>query len=612
MIAPARAVLLDVAARRAELGHENGGYVSEEFGLLPVVPPRTALSTSHREWDDVAASLPELFRSVTAREALAEMSELPAEADALDDENLLRAASLLGHFAHTYIRVRPDAPAALPACIGRPWETVCRRLGRSETALTYDDLVPGNWRFRDPVSAVRELDNLEVLTPTVANREERVFYMTQVEMLARGAPAIGAMVRAQEAAIARDDEAMAREVAILIDLINDVTSLSFLKIDPNPHSPTYTDPVVWAKTVAPFAVANQQGVHAISGAAAPLFQALDVFIGRRNYRSRVGTESLALKTRVLATLRSFMAAVGELSIRDAMSDASSTVRGLWNGLIDAYCGERGFLGVHRRKAYAYLEVAFKVGRPVTTGSFTGLFEDQTWEVAHQELEASRLERYEDVIAGCPVAHVQVAGRLDGDGLAHLKLDVTGLGLRFAPGDRLAIEPLNSGELVERTLSALRAEGDEASARAWSASRARSSSSCAGKRVLETEIEILKRATPTSRGRTSSQNDLPGGPRLVADGNPVATACRVLDVSKSGFYDWDTRPASDRDWDQAHLMHAIREAHAASYGTYGHRRVHAELGPRSAHRGQSRSGGATDALQRPAGRAPQAVAGLHPP
>ena len=64
--------------------------------------------------------------------------------------------------------------------------------------------------------------------------------------------------------------------------------------------------------------------------------------------------------------------------------------------------------------------------------------------------------------------------------------------------------------------------------------------------------------------------------LAADGIPVATACRVLEVSTSGFYEWDSRPASDRAWDQAHLMHAIREVHAASCGTYGHRRVHAEL------------------------------------
>lgn len=64
--------------------------------------------------------------------------------------------------------------------------------------------------------------------------------------------------------------------------------------------------------------------------------------------------------------------------------------------------------------------------------------------------------------------------------------------------------------------------------------------------------------------------------LVDDGIPVATACRVLQVSTSGFYDWDSRGPSDRDLEQAYLMNCIRDAHAASYGTYGSRRVHAEL------------------------------------
>ena len=64
--------------------------------------------------------------------------------------------------------------------------------------------------------------------------------------------------------------------------------------------------------------------------------------------------------------------------------------------------------------------------------------------------------------------------------------------------------------------------------------------------------------------------------LAADGVPVAVTCRVLNVSTSGYYEWRSRPASERDVEQAYLMHAIREVHAASYGTYGHRRVHAEL------------------------------------
>jgi putative transposase len=64
--------------------------------------------------------------------------------------------------------------------------------------------------------------------------------------------------------------------------------------------------------------------------------------------------------------------------------------------------------------------------------------------------------------------------------------------------------------------------------------------------------------------------------LAADGVPVAVTCRVLDVSTSGYYEWRKRPASDRAWQQAHLMESIRQVHQASYGTYGHRRVHAEL------------------------------------
>ena len=58
--------------------------------------------------------------------------------------------------------------------------------------------------------------------------------------------------------------------------------------------------------------------------------------------------------------------------------------------------------------------------------------------------------------------------------------------------------------------------------------------------------------------------------------PVAVTCRVLEVSTSGYYEWRSRRPSGRDLEQAHLMDTIRQVHAASYGTYGHRRVHAEL------------------------------------
>jgi putative transposase len=64
--------------------------------------------------------------------------------------------------------------------------------------------------------------------------------------------------------------------------------------------------------------------------------------------------------------------------------------------------------------------------------------------------------------------------------------------------------------------------------------------------------------------------------LAADGFAVTTVCRVLEVSTSGFYEWQSRPPSGRDVDDAYLLDQIIDIHAASRGTYGVRRVHAEL------------------------------------
>jgi len=61
---------------------------------------------------------------------------------------------------------------------------------------------------------------------------------------------------------------------------------------------------------------------------------------------------------------------------------------------------------------------------------------------------------------------------------------------------------------------------------------------------------------------------------------VATMCRVLGVSRSGFHAWEHRAPSDRQLADAWLTEKIRTAHAESLGTYGERRVHAEL--REAH------------------------------
>ena len=58
--------------------------------------------------------------------------------------------------------------------------------------------------------------------------------------------------------------------------------------------------------------------------------------------------------------------------------------------------------------------------------------------------------------------------------------------------------------------------------------------------------------------------------------PIATMCRLLGVSSSGYYAWTKRVTSERAQTDADLLGRIEKAHAASGGTYGAPRVHAEL------------------------------------
>jgi putative transposase len=53
-------------------------------------------------------------------------------------------------------------------------------------------------------------------------------------------------------------------------------------------------------------------------------------------------------------------------------------------------------------------------------------------------------------------------------------------------------------------------------------------------------------------------------------------CRALEVNRTSFHDWERRAPSDRALSDAWLSEKIKQIHANSDGTYGARRVHAEL------------------------------------
>jgi putative transposase len=57
---------------------------------------------------------------------------------------------------------------------------------------------------------------------------------------------------------------------------------------------------------------------------------------------------------------------------------------------------------------------------------------------------------------------------------------------------------------------------------------------------------------------------------------IATMCKVLNVARSGFYEWLHKPLSDRAIEDLRLLPLIRASYAASSGVYGSPRVFLDL------------------------------------
>lgn len=68
--------------------------------------------------------------------------------------------------------------------------------------------------------------------------------------------------------------------------------------------------------------------------------------------------------------------------------------------------------------------------------------------------------------------------------------------------------------------------------------------------------------------------------------PVAVTCRVLGLSRQGYYQWRSQPVSQRDWDDAQLINAALEIHADDPGD-GYRFIADELARRGYQASENR-------------------------
>ena len=466
-VVPSRHVLSSAMETAQSLGNENLGFLSEAHGFMPSQPPLLKLPPAYQTWDEIVDNLPDLYRTLGLRAALEQMPILSADVDTLPDKDLLRASMIISILGHAYFRVQTDPPDKLPDSIMQPWRKITQRLGRPGPVLSYIDLIIYNWKLVDPSLADPIIvENMRLMVPTVDNIVERIFYLGQVEILSRLTPVIGATVRAQEAVYRDDPDSLKQELVSITEALQQATYHSLQKIDLNPHNKSYhLDTVIWAKTVGPLAVSLEESTPGPSGIASPIFHLLDEFLGRQTYSTRLGEEMTRIRAWYPSNWQNFLKAIGQISVADYVEKSrSKTLKGIFQETRQAYVAETGFLGRHRLKAYGFLETAFKVGRSVTIGSFSGKFKDRAWDEVHTQLNNSQLERSTGHPQYYHYAEVKKVNVLGSDGPNWVKqvvLSTAGTGISYQVGDRAAILPENSDALVDKTLQALRARGREA-------------------------------------------------------------------------------------------------------------------------------------------------------
>lgn len=455
-------VLTHAQANQPDFGHSPNGFLSRSHGFLPVAPPLLTLPKTHQAWDEAAALLPQLFITQRARAVLDELPLLLGTAADLDEAYLWRASVLLGYMAHAYHYDATDR-VELPASLSIPWEQINQRLGRPGPGISMTDYCCYNWRLKD-TAGPREVENLDLLVAWCSNAEEVVFSTSLIEMHSYSGSLVEAAIALQEAMVQHQVDDAKTALTRIFDFLARMTFRALLKIDPNPYSKTPVDPLIWTKAFASITAPVNSHEIGLSGSGTAIIQLLDALFERNVYNTIAAKTSLKLRQWLPPYHKQFIETFRRFSLSDFVKQSNDReLVGLYNSVFDAYAGKRGFLSIHRLKVYGFMELGFKIGRTETNSGFSGEAEKRAWEELDDMLEETRQERF---VGKTPYSlrvnrkAVLPAVANANTPIHHVVLDIAGQGLQFLTGDRLGIFPQNSPDLVQKTLQALQATGNE--------------------------------------------------------------------------------------------------------------------------------------------------------
>ncbi|KAH7316748.1 hypothetical protein B0I35DRAFT_503846 [Stachybotrys elegans] len=501
--APARQVML----RAEEIGPQTGwkdGYLTAEHGMCPVDYDEAvgALARSPgRIWSDLCERMPGVAARGRVRESVAALPLVEGTEDNIPDSALWGAVVALGMLCSIYryedrndgqegvvasrSSTRPSCPMGddlgeelhgIPLTIALPYYQISHRMGRALPHLSFPDQSSYNLKIKDKTSAypyLARFDNIELRWPMFGERAEVTFLKGCADTSASFQHGPDAIAACQEHVMNRNVEGLLREMIRLKEILERMPN-AFHSISTNPNAGENYVPgqqwVRWGKFSTPLS----RRCPAASGLQFPPYLVMDAFLGRKKYNSFMGIEGVHLRAWMPSNHRAFIAAI-EYHYRVpefVQQSGDPRLMGVLDGIVEAYTGERGFMGVHRYKVFGILEIASKTGRTETNGLSGVADARRPWEETHRQFSESMKERLEPYRGALPVEPHQMRGTfeecryvsrvlnrssVDADparSIALVTLDLQDTGVTFMPGDRLAVMPLNGWDECAKVAAAL--------------------------------------------------------------------------------------------------------------------------------------------------------------
>jgi indoleamine 2,3-dioxygenase len=165
-------------------------------GFLPINDPLTSLSTEFQAWEETAAELPKLLVSNQFKKRLENLPFFAVEKlhTLTEYERAMLIFSFLGH-AYLW---GGEPTLKIPKILAQPWNQVAVYLARPPI-LSYSSYALHNWRRLDPTRPI-ELGNIVLLQNFLGGIDEEWFVLVHVDIEAKAAAAINALIPAQQAA----------------------------------------------------------------------------------------------------------------------------------------------------------------------------------------------------------------------------------------------------------------------------------------------------------------------------------------------------------------------------------------------------------------------------